>query len=95
MDTNIIDFGSLRASINKVMKGDMKLARSAIIVRPMHLSTSVWDLCAIGFRDHSKITHRRSHILIVPSSLPVTNHFPSLWNDTEVTLLVCASRHVN
>ena len=30
----------------------------------------------------------RSHILIVPSSLPVTSHFPSLWKETEVTFMV-------
>lgn len=31
-----------------------------------------------------KGTYRRSHILIVPSSLPVTNHLPSLWKHTAV-----------
>ena len=36
-------------------------------------------------------THRRSHILIVQSSLPVTSHFPSLWKHTAVILLLCPS----
>lgn len=36
--------------------------------------------------------YRKSHILIVPSSLPVTSHFPSLWKETEVTFMVCPSK---
>lgn len=41
--------------------------------------------------DIMKNTYRRSQILIVPSSLPVTSHLPSLWKDTEVTFMVCPS----
>ena len=38
----------------------------------------------------------RSRILMVPSSLPVvTSHFPSLWKETEVMFMVCASRWLN
>ena len=37
-------------------------------------------------------THRKSHILIVPSSLPDTNHFPSLLKPIDVTLLECPSK---
>ena len=37
-------------------------------------------------------TYRKSHILIVPSSLPDTNHFPSLLKAIDVTLLECPSK---
>lgn len=38
------------------------------------------------------LTHRKSHILMVPSSLPDTNHFPSLLKAIDVTLLECPSK---
>ena len=47
-------------------------------------------ICSTSPRIHS--TYRRSHILIVPSSLPVTNHLPSLWKDIEVTFIVWPSK---
>ena len=36
--------------------------------------------------------YRRSQILIVPSSLPVTSHFPSLWKQTAVILELWPSK---
>lgn len=36
-------------------------------------------------------TNRRSQILIVPSSLPVTSHLPSLWKQMAVILPLCPS----
>ena len=40
-------------------------------------------------------TYRKSHILMVPSSLPDTSHFPSLLKAIDVTLLECPSKVVS
>lgn len=39
--------------------------------------------------------YRRSQILIVPSSLPVTSHLPSLWKETEVTFELWPSKTIS
>jgi hypothetical protein len=39
--------------------------------------------------------YRGSQILIVPSSLPVTSHLPSLWNETAVMFEVWPSNVIN
>ena len=91
--------GQIRGSVYKCVSQEeaiQKHTRGQIVVVSMRSITPTYDIKvsmngSYPPSPYKAQTYLRSQIFIVPSSLPVTTHFPSLWNITAVTFPVCPS----